>query len=51
MLVLLPDMGQLPPFLKKVFCDKFVMEEWQTIRRLFGGKMVESCNKANHNKF
>ena len=26
---------------KRVFCDQFVMEEWQTIRRLFGVKMVE----------
>ena len=36
MLVEQPDMGKLPPFLKKVFCDQFVTEEWQTIRRLFG---------------
>ena len=28
-------------FLKKVFCDQFVMEEWQTIRKLFGVEMVE----------
>ena len=26
---------------ERVFCDQFVMEEWQTIRRLFGVKMVE----------
>ena len=26
---------------KRVFCDQFMMEEWQTIRRLFGVKMVE----------
>ena len=25
---------------ERVFCDQFVMEEWQTIRRLLGGKMV-----------
>ena len=23
---------------KREFCDQFVMEEWQTIRGLFGGK-------------
>ena len=26
---------------ERVFCDQFVMEDWQTITRLFGGKMVE----------
>ena len=26
---------------ESVFCDQFVMGEWQTIRRLFGGKMME----------
>ena len=26
---------------ERVFCDQFVMEEWQTIRRWFGVKMVE----------
>ena len=26
---------------KRIFRDQFVMEEWQTIRRLFGVKMVE----------
>ena len=26
---------------KRMFCDQFVMEEWQTIRRLFGVEMVE----------
>ena len=25
----------------KEFCDQIVMEEWQTITRIFGGKMVE----------
>ena len=26
---------------EKAFCDQFVMEEWQTIRRLFEAKMAE----------
>ena len=26
---------------ERVFCDQFVMEEWQTIRWLFGGNKVE----------
>ena len=34
-------MGKLPPSLKKMFCDQFVMEEWRTIGRLFEVKMVE----------
>ena len=24
-----------------MFCDQIVMEEWETITRLFGGKMVD----------
>ena len=34
-------MGKFTFNFERAFCDQFVMEELQTIRRLFGGKMVE----------
>ena len=38
---LLPDLGKFTFSFERVFCDQFVLEEWQTTRRLFEGKMVE----------